>query len=64
MSTVSAIPLVDALLSNLLVPNCGGLVSRRVVDSGVELSTDGFAGAVDHANALTDRFSESASHNV
>lgn len=62
MATVSAVPFIHALLGDLLVLGCGGLVSCGLVDGGVDVSADGFAGAVDHAHALANRISESACH--
>lgn len=62
VSSIPAIPLVNTLLSDLLISGRRGFVMGSFVDSGIEITTDCFTGAVDHANALSDGFAEFASH--
>jgi hypothetical protein len=62
MSLISAIELIDAFLGDFFVLGRASFVAGGFVDGGVEFAAEGFAGAVDFADAFADCVAESACH--
>jgi len=54
VATVSVVPFIYALLGDFLVLSCGGFVASCLVDGSVDVSADGFACTVDHADTLAN----------